>query len=363
MSRPHRPPDAVAGAPARVNLIGEHTDYCQGFVLPLPLQLGTHVALWRRADGLVHARTALGAGEEEEYRLGAEQPGRGWLDYLQGVTAALRRLGSALEGVDVEVSSDIPAGAGLASSAALTVGFLRALRVAFRLPLNNVSLAHLACAAETDFVGAPVGLMDPLTASLGSPGRALFIDLRSLAVEETPLPTGLEVGVLDSGVAHHNAGGTYAERRREAETAARGLGVAALRDVGMSELARVARLPPPLNRRARHVVTENARVLAFLGALRAGALDRLGPLLAASHASLRDDYEVSHPDVDALVALAQADAEVLGARMTGGGCGGAVLFLTPTGRAAETGCRLAAAYRGQTGRAGALLVPAASCPA
>jgi galactokinase len=362
MLAPHRPPDAVAGAPARVNLIGEHTDYCQGFVLPLSLRLETRVALWRRPDGLVHARTALGAGEEGEFHLGNERPGQGWLDYLQGVTDAVRRTGWALGGLDVEVSSDIPAGAGLASSAALTVGFLRALRTAFQLPVGDVSLARLARAAETDFVGAPVGLMDPLAASLGTPGRALFIDLRSLAVEETPLPLGLEVGVLDSGISHRNAGGTYAERRREAEAAAQALGVVALRDVEVSELERVARLPPPLDRRARHVVTENARALAFLAALRSGALARLGPLLAASHASLRDDYEVSHPDVDVLVGLAQGNSDVLGARMTGGGCGGAVLFLTSAHRAAEAGRHIAAAYREKTGRPGALLVPQPSHP-
>ena len=347
-----------AEAPARVNLIGEHTDYCEGFVLPLPLPLRTRVALRRRPDRRVLARTALGAGEEGTYQLGEESPGRGWLDYVQGLTANLRRLGLDVGGFEVEVASDIPAGGGLASSAALGVAVLRALQQAFQLPLDGLQLARVAQAAETDFVGAPVGLMDPLASSLGSPGRPLFIDMRSLAMEELRLPADVQVGVLHSGISHRNAGGTYSQRRREADAAARALGVPALRDVREADLAQVAALPSPLDRRARHVVTENARVLAFVSALRAGAVAELGPLLAASHASLRDDYEVSHPDVDVLVSLAQAEPDVLGARITGGGCGGAVLLLTGSGRAHVVGARLVEAYRQRTGQPGRLLVPA-----
>ena len=353
----HRPPDARSGAPARVNLIGEHTDYCEGLVLPLPLLLATRAEIRRRADHLVVARTTLGAGEELAYRLGEERRGRGWLDYVQGVTAALRRQGFRLEGFALDVTSDIPAGAGLASSAALGVAVLRAVQAAFALPLDGLQVARLVQASETDFVGAPVGLMDPLAASFGRPGTALFIDTRSLAMEHLALPVGMEVGILHSGISHHNAGGTYAERRREADAAARALGVPALRDAGEDDLQRIASLPAPLNRRARHVVTENARVRAFVEALRESDIGALGPLLDASHRSLRDDYEVSHPDVDVLVALAQAEPDVLGARITGGGCGGAVLFLARPGRAHDIGGRLSQVYRAVTGRPGALLVP------
>jgi galactokinase len=352
------PPDARAEAPARVNLIGEHTDYCAGLVLPLPLQLRTRVELWRRPDRRVLARTGLGGGAEGGYSLGEEQPGRGWLDYVQGITATLRRKGVDVGGFALDITSDIPPGGGLASSAALGVSLLRALREAFRLPMDGMEVAHLAQASETDFVGAPVGLMDPLAASLGSPGRALFIDTRSLAMEDLALPAAVEVGVLHSGISHRNAGGTYAARRREADAAARALGVPALRDVEEADLGRVAALPPPLDRRARHVVTENARVRAFVAALRAQTVAPLGPLLDASHASLRDDYEVSHPDVDVLVALAQAEPDVLGARITGGGCGGAVLFLAVPGRAHAVGSRLVEVYQRKTGRPGTLLVPA-----
>jgi galactokinase len=348
--------DAICFAPARVNLIGEHTDYCEGLVLPLPLLLQTRVELGRRSDRNVVARTSLEKGPRA-YRLGDEQAGKGWLDYVQGVTVVLHRAGYAIGGVDLEVASNIPAGGGLASSAALCVSLLRALREAFRLSLDDVGLARLARASETDFVGAPVGLMDPLAASVGKPGAALFIDTRSLAMEHLPLPPGVEVGVLHSGISHRNAGGTYAQRRSEAESAARGLGVPALRDVTEADLDRLALLPPPLDRRARHVVTENARVLAFVASLRKGESASLGALLAASHRSLRDDYQVSLPDVDALVAMAQAEPDVLGARMTGGGCGGAVLFLAKRGRALEVGTALARRYRAETGRPGELLVP------
>ena len=354
---PRGPPDAVSQAAARVNLIGEHTDYCEGYVLPLPLPLWTTVELRRRPDRTVLARSTLEVGSPGAYRLGEERTGEGWLDYVQGVTFALARAGLPVEGVELDIASDIPAGGGLASSAALCVSLLRALREAFRLSLDEVGLAHLARAAETDFVGAPVGLMDPLAASLGTPGLALFIDTRSLRQEAFPLPPGVEVGVLHSGVSHRNAGGIYAARRQQALEAAHALGVPALRDVGEGDLERIQRLPAPLDRRARHVVTENARVLAFVEALRARDSAPLGRLLEASHRSLRDDYEVSHPDVDALVALAQAEPDVLSARMTGGGCGGAVLFLATEGMAREIGARLASRYRARTGRPGALLLP------
>jgi galactokinase len=350
-------PDAVLQAPARVNLIGEHTDYCEGFVLPLPLTLRTEVQLRRRLDFKVVARTTLSGGAQAAYRLGEEKPGLDWLDYVQGVTFALQRAGLSIGGVELDIASDIPAGGGLASSAALCVAVLRALRQVFALPLDDVAIARLARTAETDFVGAPVGLMDPLAASLGTPGLALFLDTRSLERELLEIPPGLEIGVLHSGISHRNAGGTYAERRREAGAAARALGVPTLRDVGEAELERIRRLAPPLDRRARHVVTENARVLAFAAALRTHQSDPLGPLLEASHRSLRDDYEVSHPHVDRLVSLAQADPDVLGARMTGGGCGGAVLFVCTVGRARAIGARLVSKYRAETGRPGALLVP------
>jgi galactokinase len=354
---PRGPPDVVTEAPARVNLIGEHTDYSDGLVLPLPLLLRTRVELRRRLDNTVVARTSL-ADVERSYRLGEEKAEGDWLDYVKGITAALARAGVAIGGVELDIVSDIPAGGGLASSAALGVALLRALREAFQLPLDDMAVARLAQKSETDFVGAPVGLMDPLAASLGTPGVALFIDIRSLEMERLPLPSGVEVGVLHSGISHRNASGTYAQRRQEAEAAARALGVASLRDLGPADLSRIALLPAPLPRRARHVITENARVLAFVEGLRRGDAAPLGALLAASHQSLREDYEVSLPDVDVLVALAQADPDVLGARMTGGGCGGAVLFLARSGRAAQAGARLVRAYGGKTGRPGTLLVPA-----
>jgi len=351
------PIDAVGEGPGRVNLIGDHTDYAEGLVLPLTLPLRTRVQLRRRPGSEVRVRTELEPGPARGYRLGEERAGGTWLDYIQGSTRALAQAGHGLGGVELDIRSTLPAGSGLASSAALTVALMRAFRQAFGLHLADLELARLARAAETDFVGAPVGPMDPLVASLGVAGEALFIDLRTLAVDRVALPSEVEVGVLHSGISHHNAGGTYAERRAEADAAARALGLRVLRDAAAGAPGRLEHLAPPLDRRARHVVTENARVEAFVRALRAKEEEKLGRLLAESHASLRDDYQVSHPDVDRLVALAQAEAHVLGARITGGGSGGAVVFLARAGRAGEAGGRIALAYRAQTGRPGELLVP------
>jgi galactokinase len=350
-------PDAVGSAAGRVNLIGEHTDYCGGWVLPLSLPLVTRVELRHRRDKWVTARTALHGEAPGRYRLGEERTGQGWLDYVQGVTVALRKAGFTLGGVDLDFTSTVPAGGGLASSAALCVALLRALGDAFHLPLNVLEVARLAQRAETDFVGAPVGIMDPLAASFAKFGSALFIDTLSLDTECIALPPELEVGVLHSGVTHRNAGGTYAERRQEAEAAALALGVRTLREVAENDIERLAKLPLPLARRARHVLSENARVLAFVAALKNRDIARLGPLLEASHHSLRDDYEVSHPLVDTLVELAWADAGVLGARMTGGGLGGSVLYLTRAGQAFDVGSRLGERYHSVTGQPGTLLWP------
>jgi galactokinase len=242
----------------------------------------------------------------------------------------------------------------LSSSAALDVALLRALREAFALDLDDVELARVARAAETDFVGAPVGIMDPMASSLADERSALFLDTRSLVFERVPLPSSVAIAVIDSGVAHDHATGGYAQRRAECEEATRRLG-RSLRDV--ESVDELAGLPEPLLRRARHVVTENARVLAAVDALRAGDVERLGPLLDASHASLRDDFEVSVPDVDRLVDLARADPDVLGARMTGGGFGGAIVALARAGAAESAAARVAAAYATPSGPRGRVLVP------
>lgn len=352
-------PAASAWAFGRVNLIGEHTDYNGGFVLPalIPQSAvatvaptgGDQVRVWSRELSLGHAF--------EAYRLGAERPRRTWVDYVQGVTVALRAAGHVVPGFDLALASDVPLGSGLSSSAALEVSVLRALRQLFSLRIDDVEIARLGRAAETDFVGAPIGIMDQLASSLGRPGVALFVDTRTLVTETVALPDGTALIVINSGVAHQHAQGDYRTRRAECARAAELLGVAELRDVTADHLGRVAALPPPLDRRARHVVTENDRVLAAVEAMRAGEAARLGRLFAASHVSQRDDYECSVPEVDDLVEIALREPSVFGARLTGGGFGGSIVALARAPDAAAAAGRVAAEYARRTDRRATVLVP------
>ena len=348
-------PDVTAEAPGRANLIGEHTDYSGGFVLPVAIPRRTRVELRRRTDAVVQVHSEQ-LGTTETFRVGAEAPRGDWVDYVQGVTALARA--RPLGGFEARIDSEVPPGSGLSSSAALEVALLRALRQAFGWELSDLRLALLAQRAEVEFVGAPVGVMDPMAASLGSPREALFIDTRSLHSERVPLPPGLGIAVVHSGIAHDHASGEYRVRRRECEEATRALGVPSLRSLTLEDLPRIETLPHPLDRRARHVVGENARVLEAVEALRSGALERLGALLAEAHRSLRDDYQVSVADLDRLVALAAEAPGVFGARLTGGGFGGAIVVAArPEGLRASME-RVADRYRAQTGRTASVLVPA-----
>lgn len=341
-------------APGRVNLIGEHTDYHDGYVLPTVIPQRTQVHLQRRADRRVRAWSTALARQWEEYEAGREAAGRGWLDYVQGVTAMLARHGVKVPGFDVRIASTVPLGAGVSSSAALEISLLRGLRTLLGLDLDDVTLAKIGQSVETDFVGAPIGIMDQMAASLGRDGEALFLDTRTLEVERVPIPPAIEVVVIDSGIAHTHAGGQYATRRRESYEAAALLGVERLRDVDVTALAG---LPPVLARRARHIVTENGRVLAAVSALRAGAAKALGELFAASHASMRDDYETSTPEIDLLVRIGQEHADIYGARLTGGGFGGAVVLLARAGAGANAARNIRDEYARRTGRECSLLMP------
>lgn len=350
--------EVKAAAPGRVNLIGDHTDYSGGWVLPMAIPQKTHVELARRSDTLVRAASAgAGSGAAQSYRIGEEQRGGGWLDYVQGVTHVLAKAGHTVGGFEVRLTSSVPLGAGLSSSAALELALLRALREAFALPLDDVALALLGQKVETEFVGAPVGVMDQMASSLADTGAALFLDTRTMHFERVPLPPDVEPVVIHSGITHSHAGGDYRTRRAECEEAARRLGVEQLRDVTEADLPRIAALPDPLFRRARHVVTENARVLAAVAAMRAGDGEALGVLMDSSHASLRDDFAVSVPDVDLLVAQARTHADVIGARMTGGGFGGAVVLLARRGKGALAGRWAADRYAEASGKTPELLVP------
>ena len=351
------PADAVARACGRVNLIGEHTDYNDGFVLPTLIPQAAAAAVARGEGRRVRAWSRELSGEGiVEYTIGEEARGRGWLDYVQGLTTALARGGFQVGGFDLWLASDVPLGSGLSSSAALEVSVLRALRRLFDLGLDDLTLARVGRAAETDFVGAPIGIMDQMASSLARPGEALFIDTRALVTEPVALPPGVELIVIDSGVAHSHAHGDYRTRRAECQRAASALGVAALRDAGAADLGRVARLPRPLDRRARHVVTENQRVVKAVAAMRAGDAEELGRLFTESHVSQRDDYECSAPEVDLLVELALGERAVLGARLTGGGFGGSIVALARVGEARDAAARIAGAFAAK-GQKPAVLIP------
>ena len=349
-------PEFRADAPGRVNLIGEHTDYHDGFVLPCAVPQRTRATLRLRNDREVWASSAATGPAPIHYQLGRERVESDWGDYIRGLTWVLADAGVHVGGFDLEVQSDVPVGSGLSSSAALEIAVLRAIRAAFALPISDVDLARFAQRAEVEFVGAPVGIMDQMAASLAGEHDALFLDTRTLAFEQIPRPEMLDLVVINSGVAHRHAGGEYGTRRRESEEAARLLGVERLRDVGVDD-PRLATLPPVLSRRARHVVTENSRVIDARRALLAGDLDALGRLFTASHLSMRDDYEVSVPAVDLLVELAASHPDVFGARMTGGGFGGAVVIAAAGATGASVAAQLCAAYSTRSGLEPTTLMP------
>jgi galactokinase len=346
-------PAVRATAPGRVNLIGEHTDYQDGLVLPLAIRYSTATELRPRADDtvLVHSAELGMGGPPLSFVLDTEKTGRGWLDYLQGITCTLRLAGYAIGGFEARIASTVPVGSGLSSSAALEVSLLRALRAAFGLVLDDVTVALIAHRSETQFVGVPVGVMDQFACSLGDTEHALFLDTKTLRSNKIPLPAGVQVLMIDSGIRHQHAGGEYRVRRDEAALAAQRLGVASLRDIAPDDLSRVEALPDPLRRRARHIVTENRRVLDFVDALVAGDVSRLGGLLLASHQSLRDDYQVSLPEIDLLIELAAQQPAVIGARLTGGGFGGCVVVLAEATGSAAAAAAIGEKYTAATGRA------------
>ena len=348
----------VGVAPGRVNLIGEHTDYNGGFVLPTVLPQQTRCEVVPRSDQVVHALSAqITEAADATYTIDAEQRLDAWIDYVQGVTWALQRAGIALRGFNLSVQSDVPIGKGLSSSASLEVAILRALRSAFDFRLSDEEMALVAHNAETGFVGAPVGIMDQMACSLGRARYALFLDTRTRRYDHIPIPDSLEIGVIDSGIAHHHATGSYQIRRHECDEAAAQLGVDLLCDLKPEDLGRAARLPDPLNRRVRHVVTENHRVLAAVDAMKKRDTATLGTLFRESHASMRDDFEVSLPEIDQLVAIADRQPGVLGARLTGGGFGGAVVMLCTSGSLRSAAEEIVQRYRSSTHCDGSVLLP------
>ncbi|HEX7745379.1 MAG TPA: galactokinase, partial [Micromonosporaceae bacterium] len=337
-------------APGRVNLIGEHTDYNDGFVLPFALPLHTVVAAapqdgerWTIWSELADSPVEFGPAE-------ADKPGQvtGWAAYVAGVVWALRAAGHPVPGARLAIASDVPLGSGLSSSAALEAAVLAALVDLGGLELPAERQPRLAQRAENDYVGAPTGIMDQSAVIRCRAGHALFLDCRSEEVEHIPFDldaAGLAMLVVDSRAPHRHADGEYASRRKSCERAAGLLGVPALRDVSPDDLDdALARVDDDeTRRRVRHVVTEDQRVLDTVALLRAGRVRDIGPLLTASHASMRDDFEITVPEIDTAVDSALA-AGAYGARMTGGGFGGCVLALVDAERADTVAAAVTAAY-------------------
>lgn len=320
------PVTATASAPGRVNLLGEHTDYNDGFVLPTAIPQRTMVTLVHN-DKPHFTVSAKALGESATFALEAP-PEAHFATYVYGCIREVANLGVEVPGLDIDIASEVPMGVGLSSSAALEVATLRALRQLLDFQADDVTLALIAQHAEIHYAGVRCGVMDQMASSLADLGRMLFLDTRTLERRVLPMPPGTELLVLDSGTSRSLAASGYNQRRAECEAAAQALGVPMLRDV--EDVARVEALPDPLRRRARHVVTENKRVQQAI------ELDdpvAFGVLMNASHASLRDDYEVSVPALDALVDSLQAHPAVFGARLTGAGFGGACVALCRDGQA------------------------------
>ncbi|GAA4862027.1 galactokinase [Kitasatospora terrestris] len=325
-------PEGAWAAPGRVNLIGEHTDYNDGFVLPIALPHHVRAEARRRDDGVLRLWSAQGDGEVVELRLDGLAPGAvaGWAKYPAAVVWTLRQAGHRVGGADLWFDSDVPTGAGLSSSAALECAVGVAYNDLYGLGLTAPELALLAQKAENDFVGVPCGVMDQMASMCCAEGSALLLDTRDLGQRQVPIDlagAGLRLLVIDTRVKHDLADGAYAELRAGCERAAELLGLPALRDLPADGLdAALGRLPAELRPLVRHVVTEDGRVQQAIRLLDAGDLAGIGPILTAGHASLRDDYRVSCPETD-LAADTAVAAGALGARMTGGGFGGSVIAL------------------------------------
>lgn len=345
-------PDIIVRAPGRVNLIGEHTDYNDGFVLPMAINYDVRIAARARSDRVVRLHSVR-FDQADSFDLSCVvrlHSGPSWANYVRGVVDVLQREGYVLQGLDAAIEGNVPIGAGLSSSAALELASLTAFRLLSGLTISPVCAALLCQRAESEFVGVRCGIMDQLISSLGRENHALLIDCRSLEHSPVPLPPDVSVVVVDSAVHRELVESAYNERRAQCEEAARRLGVRALRDLSVDELAAsLNALPPAVARRARHVVSENQRVLDSVAALSNGDVAALGALLNASHASLRDLFEVSTPAIDTLVEIQQSAPGCWGARLTGAGFGGCTVALVRSRAVGAFEKVVRAEYQARTG--------------
>jgi galactokinase len=341
-------PEFIVRAPGRVNLIGEHTDYNDGFVLPMAIDHAVWIGLTPRADSTVRVRS-LDLEVDSAFDLHSLAKGEGWLEYIKGVADQLQKAGHELRGFDAVMTGDVPRGAGLSSSAAVELATARAFAAVSGFEWDAAQMAKISQKAENQWVGVNCGIMDQMASAASKAGYALFLDCRTLEIQHAPLPENTSVVILDTSTRRGLVDSAYNERRSQCEEAARWYGVKALRDVSVDDLKRESGLSEVVMKRARHIVTENARVLEAVQVMKAGNVKRLGELFNASHASLRDDFEVTNEALNQIVECAQEQSSCYGARMTGAGFGGCAVALVQEEKSQEFAKAVSAAYRQKSG--------------
>jgi galactokinase len=346
-------PEVMCYAPGRVNLLGDHTDYNDGFVLPAAIDVGTTIAASRRDDGQVVAFAEGYSAEVDCFSLEniTFSQAEMWRNYVRGTLKCLRETNGDFGGVNLAITGDVPQGAGLSSSASFEMAILKTIVDLYQLDLEGVAAALLGQRAENEFVGCHCGIMDQLVSSLGLEGHAMLLDCRSLTYQDAPIPEGMVILVVNSNVQRGLVDSEYNARRQQCEEVASILGVRALRDVSLEQLNDTSgNLSEQQYRRARHVITENARTVAAMTAMQASDIEALGRLMGQSHDSLRDDYEVSTSELDGLVSIIKGViGDAGGVRMTGGGFGGCVVALIPTAFEPAVIAAVAAQYSPQFG--------------
>ena len=346
-------PDHIFRAPGRVNLIGEHTDYNDGFVLPIAIDREMLIAARKRDDRMVRMVAHDLESGRAEFSLDAlieHDLKQKWSNYIRGVAWAMQQRGLQLTGVDVMMHGDVPIGSGLSSSAALEVCAATMFKEIGKLEIGDLEMVRLCQRAENDFVGVKSGIMDQFISALAQEGSALLIDCRDLSYQNVPLPRGVTIIVCDTAKRRGLVDSEYNTRRAECEQAARFFGVKALRDVSLENFVRREKdLPPTVAKRARHIITENARVLNAVEAAKRNDVQTFGALMNASHESLRDDYQVSCAELDTMVRIARRQPGCLGARLTGAGFGGCTVNLVDDNSVAAFTVNVAREYQAQTG--------------
>jgi galactokinase len=349
--------EIIVRAPGRVNLIGEHTDYNDGFVLPMAIDHAVWLALRPRDDRTVRL-FSLDLETEAAFELDSLTKGSDWIEYPKSIAYELMKAGYELRGFDAVMTGDVPRGAGLSSSAAVELAVARAFAAVSGIEWDAPKMAKLSQKAENEWVGVNCGIMDQMASAACKEGHALFLDCRSLEIQHAPLPQGISIVILDTSTRRGLVGSAYNERRSQCEEAARWFGVKALRDVSVEEFNKSSKngLNELAKKRARHIITENARVLEAMEVMKAGNVKRLGELFNASHDSLRDDFEVTNDALNIMVDCAREQASCYGARMTGAGFGGCAVALVKEENAAEFVTAVSEAYRQRSSMEAAVYV-------